>query len=60
MLIAINHNGDGPLLPSLIALARRLGFSVSRDASTAAQVVFLGSVKEPELIEGARSPYFTA
>ena len=41
--------GDGPMLPSMIALARRLGLSVSRDASTGAQVVFLGSLKEPEL-----------
>ena len=41
--------GDGPLLPSMIKLAKRLGFSVSKDASTEAQVVFVGSTKEPEV-----------
>jgi glycosyltransferase involved in cell wall biosynthesis len=38
----------------MITLAKSLGLSVSRDANTEAQVIFAGSIKEPEVyMQGA-------
>jgi glycosyltransferase involved in cell wall biosynthesis len=53
--------GDGPLLPSMITLAKSLGLSVSRDANTNAQVVFVGSINEPEVyMKGAKALLLTS